>query len=303
MAVREPVPSLAAARADWDLAPSPFSTWEGASAWWTPLARGGELRRQRVRAADGRVAGLLPLYAQRRGPVTLLRFIGHGPAGELGPVCAPADRPLLAGALRDAAAETGPRTLLLAERLAPGCGLAGGVLRRESSPGLELGGRTWDGWLASRSSNFRSQARRMERRLAREHRLDFRLTQDPDALERDFDDLLRLHHLRWAGASRAFTPAREAFHRDVARRALERGWLRLCVADVDGAPAAAYYGLRHGGAEWYYQLGRDPRWDDRRVGWVLLLRMLREAFDDGVQTFRLGVGAEDYKQRLAETDP
>jgi len=90
---------------------------------------------------------------------------------------------------------------------------------------------------------------------------------------------------------------------DLAAAALDRGWLRLCVAEVDGAPAAAYYGLRQGGAEWYYQLGRDPRWDDQRVGWVLLLRMLREAFDDGVGTFRFGVGAEDYKQRLAETDP
>ena len=303
MTVRESLPTLAAARPGWVGAATPFSTWEWAAAWWAHLAGEGELRLQRVRAADGRPAGLLPLYAQRRGPVTLLRFVGHGPAGELGPVCAPEDRPLLAAALREAAAAAGPRTLLLAERLAPDAGLAGGVLRQESSPALPIAGRTWDEWLASRSSNFRSQARRMERRLVREHRLDLRFTQTADELERDFAELLRLHHLRWAGASRAFTPAREAFHRDFARRALERGWLRLCVAEVDGAPAAAYYGLRQGGAEWYYQLGRDPRWDDQRVGWVLLLRMLREAFDDGVGTFRFGVGAEDYKQRLAETDP
>jgi CelD/BcsL family acetyltransferase involved in cellulose biosynthesis len=298
----EAVPTLPAARLGWDTAPTPFSTYEWAAAWWSQLAPDGELLLRRLRTPGGRLAGLLPLYAQRRGPVTLVRLIGHGPAGQLGPVCAPQDLPLALQAMHQAAAGFGPRTLLLAERLPSTAGLRGGTLRSESSPLLPLAGRSFDDWLASRSSNFRSQARRMERRLARDHRLEFRFTASAGELDGDFDELLRLHDLRWGEESRAFTGRREAFHREFARLALGRGWLRLCIAEVDGRPAAAYYGIRHGGAEWYYQLGRDPRWDDYRVGFVLLMRMIRHAFDDGLDVFRFGVGDEPYKQRLAEAD-
>jgi CelD/BcsL family acetyltransferase involved in cellulose biosynthesis len=307
----EPLGTLAGTRSEWDAAAgragNPFATFDWVDAWWTHLAPRGELLVRRMRAPDGRVVGLLPLYAQRRGPVTLIRFLGHGPAAQLGPLCEPADLPLAAAGLRRTVAELGPGGLLLAERLASESALAprlrGGAVRSESSPLLPIEGRTYDAWLASRSSNFRSQARRMERRLAREHRLEFRFADDPATLSGHFDELVRLHHLRWGDESKAFTPAREAFHRDFAARALAQGRLRLCFAVVDDRPAAAYYGLRHAGVEWYYQLGRDPRWDEYRVGFVLLMRMIRGAFDDGLSAFRFGVGDEPYKQRVAAADP
>ncbi|MDQ5808997.1 MAG: GNAT family N-acetyltransferase, partial [Actinomycetota bacterium] len=183
--------------------------------------------------------------------------------------------------------------------------LGGRELRREASPVLAVDGQGWDEWLAGKSSNFRGQVRRMERKLARDHELRFRLTEDPGTLAGDLDTLFRLHDLRWEaeGGTAAFSEDRRAFHRDFAARALERGWLRLWVAEVDGEPAAAWYGLRHANRDWYYQFGRDPRWDGYKIGFVLLVHTIRDAFEAGVASYHFGLGDEEYKGRFATHDP
>ncbi|HEX8121470.1 MAG TPA: GNAT family N-acetyltransferase [Solirubrobacteraceae bacterium] len=308
----EPLASLDDALPEWDAlaaaARNPFGTHEFAAAWWAAYGGGRALALARVRAADGRVAAVLPLYRADRGPLRLLRFLGHGAADEAGPLCAAGDRPLAAAALRRTAEQLGPRGLLLGERLAGDSGVAealgGEIVRTEPSPVLRIDGLGWDEWLAGKSSNFRGQVRRMERRLARDRDLRFRLTEDPATLAADLETLFRLHDLRWEaeGGTAAFTDDRRAFHRDFAARALERGWLRLWIADVDGEPAAAWYGLRHAGRDWYYQLGRDPRWDKYKIGFVLLVHTIREAFEAGAASYHFGLGGEEYKDRFATHD-
>jgi CelD/BcsL family acetyltransferase involved in cellulose biosynthesis len=301
--LREEWPPLAEA------AGTPFGTLEWAEAWWEVYGDGRELALHRVRAADGRLAATLPLYRARAGPLPVLRFLGHGAADELAPLCAPDDRPLAAAALLRAAAEDGRGRLVLAERMPGDAGFAGllrgRVVQDGATPLIDIDGRTWDDWLAAKSSNFRQQARRFERKLAREHDLTFRLTEDPGDLAADLDTLVRLHEARWAseGGSDAFPEDRLQLHRAFAARALERGWLRLWTAEVGGEPAAAWYGLRYAGSEWYYQLGRDPALDRHKVGFVLLVHTIRAAFEDGMRTYRFGLGPEEYKDRFASRDP
>ena len=307
----ERVATLGGAREGWDelaaATGNPFATYEWTDAWWTRYGEGRALAVRRVHTPDGRLAAILPLYRSRRGPATVLRFLGHGASDELGPLCAPADRALAAAALLRAAEEEQGIAVVLAERLPGdagyGAALGGRVVRRDASPLVDTEGRSWDEWLESRSANFRQQARRLERRLARDHALAFRLADDPARLDADLDTLFALHDARWSGGSDAFTEERRALHRDFAARALDRGWLRLWFAEVDGAAAAGWYGLRYAGSDWYYQLGRDPRWDRYRVGFVLLVHTVRAAFEDGMRSYRFGLGPEDYKDRFASRDP
>ena len=77
-----------------------FATWEWAATWWRLHGRDGRLLLHTCREADGRVAALLPIYLWKRRPFRVARFLGHGPADQLGPVCAPSDRPRAAEALR-----------------------------------------------------------------------------------------------------------------------------------------------------------------------------------------------------------
>ncbi len=305
---RERVPDLDAAREDWsrlaDAAGSPFSTWEWASTWWRHFGADRPLAIDRCRAG-GRTVAILPLYEWRARPLRVLRFLGHGESDQLAPVCAPEDRPQAARALRAALSES-PAQLLLADRLPGDHGwtelLAGRVMGTAASPVLDAGGADFDEWLRSRSKNFREQVRRREKRLRREHTVEFRLCEEPDRLDADYNALVRLHEARWGAQSQSFQGAREPFHRDFARIALERGWLRLWTLEVDGAAAAAWLGYRFAGIEWYYQAGRDPALEREAIGFVLMVHTIRTALDDGMGEYRLLLGKEGYKDRFANVD-
>src|SRR3954453_10686167 len=92
----EPLPGLQAAREEWtalaERAGNIFATWEWADAWWRVYGEDRPLHLVACRDAGGRLVALLPLYLSRPRPLRTLRFLGHGPADQLGPVCAPEDR-------------------------------------------------------------------------------------------------------------------------------------------------------------------------------------------------------------------
>jgi len=297
-----------ALEADWrrlgELSGNVFSTWEWATVWWRHFGDGRKPLTAALRGGD-EVVAILPLYLGFERPVRVARFIGHGAGDELGPV-APADDERAEAALADTGGELG-WDVLLADRL-PGDGhadrLGGRLLRRDSSPVVDLSAGSWDDYLATRSSNFRSQVRRKERKLVRESGLTYRLSDDPERLSADLDSLFELHEARWAGGSSgALAGSRVAFHRDFAAVAQERGWLRLWLAEIEGRAVAAWYGFRFGGADWYYQFGRDPEWDKASVGLVLLAHTVRDAVEAGQREYRLLRGGESYKERFATGDP
>lgn len=285
-----------------------FATWEWASVWWRHYGVGREQAAIPCTDSDGTIAAILPLCVDRRGPVGVLRWIGFGPGDRLGPICAPEHTHAAAIALRRALTRR-PRwqPILLAERLPNELdwGPLGGVeLQRESSPVVDAAGLDWDGFLAGRSSNFRSQLGRKERKLLREHDLGYRLCDDPARVRDDMRTMIALHALRWAEeGSSAFSPPADEFHLEFAERALERGWLRLWLAEIDDRAVAAWYGFRYGGCEWFYQSGRDPEWDRLSIGLVLMAHTLREALGDGVDRYHLLRGDEAYKARFATDDP
>jgi CelD/BcsL family acetyltransferase involved in cellulose biosynthesis len=309
----ERLPGLDSAEGDWEdlaeRAENLFATREWLSTWWRHFGR-GELLLLGSRRRDDTLTAILPLYRSRLGPARILRFLGHGPSDELGPICDPVDSPAVSEALRDALRDgsLGGWDVLLGEQLLRAKGwielLGGVVAQQESSPVLRAAGRSFEELLASRSRNFRQQVRRRERKLLREHGLRYRLAEDPTRLNDDLTTLFELHAARWGeDGSTAFTPQRQAFHREFARLALERGWLRFWLAEVDGAPVAALYGFRFADSELYYQSGRDPAWDPYAVGFVLLAHSVRAALEDGASEYRLLRGGEDYKQRFADHDP
>lgn len=284
-----------------------FASWEWASVWWKHFAANGEPAFAECRRDGGEPFAILPLYVAKRGPVRMLRLIGHGPGDVLGPVCDPADAELAGAALRQALAEPQGRRLLLAERLpvgALGASLGGRVLQREACPEMGIAGRDWDEFLASCSRNMREKLRRNTRKLEREHELSFRLCGDPEAFDADFDTLLRLHAARWGEEGSAFGTERvAAFHREFGAVALRQGWLRLWTMEVDGEAVAAWYGFRYGEVEAFYQSGRNPEFDRFSIGFLMLMQTIKAAFDDGLTRYSFLRGDEPYKDRLADADP
>jgi CelD/BcsL family acetyltransferase involved in cellulose biosynthesis len=304
----EHVESLAHYRDAWsELAPSTkniFATWEWADSWRRHLAPERRVLIAAVRRGDQTVA-ILPLDLRRHFGISIARLVGHELADQLQPVCKPADLPLATDAL---AKLLSPRRILLAERLPPlqdwAGDLGGRVINHDASPVIGLAAEGgWEAYLERRSRNFRQQVRRRARRLQRQLGVSFKLVTDPVDLPRAFDALLTLHSARWHESSRAFVGARERFHYEFAERALDRGWLRLWLAEAEGTPVAAWYGFRFAGVESFYQAGRDPAWDRFAIGAGILEHSIREAFADGMDEYRLLRGAEAYKSRYATFDP
>jgi dTDP-4-amino-4,6-dideoxygalactose transaminase/CelD/BcsL family acetyltransferase involved in cellulose biosynthesis len=280
-----------------------FATWEWASTWWQHYGCGRRLLVTTVRSR-GRLIGILPLYEWRIRPFRVLRFLGHGPGDQLGPICAPADTPVVARALRHALNRM-EWDIVVAELLS-GQGwhtmLGGQLLSREGNPLVHLGEDGWQGLLESRTGHFRKHLRRELHTLRRDHRIRYRLVDGSRDLADELDILFRLHAARWSNDSSSFT-AHEAFHRSFASVALEKGWLRLWFLEADEQPVAALSGFRFAGTESHYQGGRDPAWSSHSLGFVLLAHAIEQAANDGMQEYRLLRGGEAYKYRFATADP
>jgi len=283
-----------------------FATSEWARLWWEHFGQSARLQLVAARLPGGQLVGIVPLMVARLGPARVARFIGHREGDLLGPIHAvtgdawgPA---LLQRALTEAVADW---DLFLGERLpgsatwsAPGTA----ELRREANPVLPLSRwPTWDAYVVALSRKLRYELRHDEQSLAERHRVEFRLTRDPARLSSDLDVVFTLHRARWGEGRSSFAP-REAFYRRFAALALERGWLRLWVLEVDGRPVAARYDFEFAGVYNAYNAGRDPAWNKAGVGLVLRAHTMREAWANGVAEYRFLRGGEPYKKRFLTED-
>jgi CelD/BcsL family acetyltransferase involved in cellulose biosynthesis len=278
-----------------------FSTLEWAETWWTRYGRGERPLVVACRSGDETTA-LVPLYLWSQRPVKVARFVGHGPADQLGPICGPSGLAAAATALRQVTEELSVDVVLAELLSGADCwseALGRPPLRVEATPTISLAGG-WTGYLERRSANLRQQIGRRERQLRRRYQVRFRLA-SAQTLSDDLTRTLALHRARWGTAGSAFLRF-EGFHRAFAPLALERGWLRLWLLDLDDRTVAAWYGFRFAGVESYYQAGREPSLRDASVGLVLLAHSIREAAGDGMIEYRLLRGDERFKQRLADND-
>ena len=268
-----------------------------------------------ARDPRGAVVGLIPLVLEQ-GRGRIARFAGSGLGDYFHPVASPENETAVAAAA-GALMVSGPGSpkAIVAENV-----YAGGAWWRELStasgfggdpvvdrlaplPSLQLAGRSWDAYLASRSRNLRSQLGRKRRALERDHDVSIRWTGADDPLGRDMASLFRLHDLRWAtrerGSSLTSDRAR-AFHMDFAAAARARGWLRLGFLEIDGEPVAGWYGWRVGYRFAYYQAGFDPAWTERSVGMLLFAESIRAAADEGAGEYDMLLGDEPFKARFAD---
>ena len=311
--IRQAEPFAALEAEWWELwrrvaAATPFQSPAWLIPWWRCF-HPGELFVVTVRAA-GRLVGLAPFYVED-GTRRLLP-LGISVSDHLdvlvAPGCeAPAGQALVTEAER--AGDTWDEWSL--EELAPDA-LAWGLptpagcedvsAAQSACPVLDLPVGAENIW------RFVPARQRRDTNLARNRaarRGEVRI-EPMDADAPGFLDILfRLHGARWQSRGEAGVLAHDQvqdFQRDALPRLAAAGLTRCFVLRIDGAAAAAHYGLTHRARAYAYLTGFDPDFAFESPGVISLAHALEQAFGEGARTFHFLRGPEPYKYAWGASD-
>jgi CelD/BcsL family acetyltransferase involved in cellulose biosynthesis len=279
--------------------------WHGA---WLEIADGQAPCVVAVRDRDGALAGVLGLVTSGRRSIA--RFPASAWGDLFGPACEPGHEAEVSAAAVTAlrALEDPPGAIILDRiELEPAAldaadGLKVLAARRAELPVVSLAAGSWEDYVGGLSAKLRKRIRYTERSLSKGRSVGVREVSAAAELDPALETLFDLHDRRWAerGGSSLADPAARRFHSLFARSALERGWLRLRLLEVDGVAVSALYGWRLGDSYVFYQGGFDPEWSRSSVGMVLLVDTIRAAIAEGASEFNMLVGDEPYKLRFAD---
>lgn len=327
--------------AEWDrlAAGRFFATWTWIECWWRHYSRDRrrrlELYTLLVYDGHGRVVGIAPWYLERSlaGSGTV-HFLGDGEVCSDHPtlLCLPGHEEEIADAVADWLADDRPtvadwltgqaydrwdhlhfecvdRNDVAMQRLLTQLDARGCLIHCRAGLNCWLIDLpdTFEGFLAKLSKNRRAQARKALVRLEDKDNFASRLVENESDFDHGWNVFVDLHQRRWeslgeAGcfASRLFAE----FHRDVARRLLARGELRLWWLEHHGEPVSAEYQFVHQGTLYGYQSGIDPTALELEPGRMTQLASKRWAIEHGMRRFDYLRGDENYKKNWrAEPKP
>jgi len=306
--------SFSALRPEWSsllrasASASPFLTWEWLHTWWTHLGGSSRLRMVAVRAGTELIAVAPFRAATGTAYLPCLDMLATGDVGsDYLDVIVRRGReaealPAIEQFVRSQCTtlrltHLGPSAVadLLADRL-HASGWARTTTAGGTCPYIPLAGHTWDSYLATLGSSHRANVRRRIRALDQKFDVRFERgtgdTQRREALAKLFE----YHDRRFDERGTAFgTDDMRAFHDELTRRALDRGWLRMFVLRLDGAPVAVMYGFLYDGTFYFYQHGFDEQFQQHSIGLVLMALSIRAAIDKGAGEFDMLWGVEPYK--------
>jgi CelD/BcsL family acetyltransferase involved in cellulose biosynthesis len=173
------------------------------------------------------------------------------------------------------------------------------MLPMEPCPYLPLP-TTWEALTARLGKKMRSNLGYYERLIQRSFgQVEYQLA-DSGTLDEGMTALFDLHQRRWnarklpgvLGTGRV-----QAFHREVAARFLDQGWLRLHLLRLDGRIRAALYCMAREGRTFYYLGGFALDLSRYSLGTVLTARAIQTAIAEGHTEFDFLRGHEPYKYR------
>ncbi len=118
--------------------------------------------------------------------------------------------------------------------------------------------------------------------------------------DRDIEDYLRLHLLRWGSGSAAVCGEAADYHRKVSRGMAVQGMFVLFFTKYKDKRIAVHscfdIGIRREG----YITGLDPEFNELRAGRLLYIHTIYDAIDKGFKRYELGAVGFDYKMSFVK---
>lgn len=166
---------------------------------------------------------------------------------------------------------------------------------------------SWEDYLSDKTSKFRNNLRRDEKRLARQGEVEFiRHRPRGSAHGEDdprwdlYDGAVEVAKRSWQAQATDGTTISDAPVRDFLREtyalAVRNGMADLCLLQVDGRAAAFGYNYQHDGYVSGIRFGYDPQFAKYGAGKQMYARMLRDCCERGDQAFDMGVGSLEAKR-------
>ena len=310
--------SLTALGPAWDALAAEAGRPASLSAWMLAWARHvgtGPLRVATVHEGTD-LLGVLPFMLVRDAAGTRrLRLLGSGVTTTIEPLARQGREHEVARAGAEALDRRRPRADALdlegVPAASPWPGLLAGAWPRARprlrhrelvlpEPLVRLEQDDFEGWMATRSGNFRSQVRRARRALSRAGG-SVRRSADPAQLDRDLAAFLRLHEARWEsrGGSGVIGVEVQAILADAGPALLVGGHLDLWCVEVGGEVVGAQLWLRAGVVTTMWLSGSDDAHAALRPAMLIMAAAVEDGFDRGLSTVSLGSGGQDYKRRFA----
>jgi CelD/BcsL family acetyltransferase involved in cellulose biosynthesis len=287
-------------------------------AWWRHLASAEAAPRVVVVRDRDELIGLAPFYvtSRRHGRVDY-RLPGIELSAGMAPLATPGREWEVAEAIGRALADAAPRADLIALEGTPLASPWSVALRDcwptavrpalrqyhvHACPTVLLREESFDAWLAGKSSNFRSQMRRLRRQFdAAGGRM--RLSTE-ETLTADVELFVHMHASRWEdrGESNlvAFGDRLSPMLEDAGRRLLAEKRFRLRLLEIDGEPVSAQLFLLAGRDMLYINGGWYEQFAQFKPSMLGILGAIEDAFEHGYRQLDLGLGEQAYKLRFAD---
>lgn len=158
----------------------------------------------------------------------------------------------------------------------------------------------WAPYWDSLSSRFRKDSDRMERNLERDFgQVEFREVSSDSEIDQVLEFFFSMHRSR-----RLFLSGDEGifgdehmrdFYSNLAHNMFHKGWLRMPIASVAGAPAAVHLDFMYAGSYSHAMPVFDDAYSKYGIARLLNLNMMRDAFTSCVTSVDFLRGDEPYK--------
>ena len=290
----------------------PFCAPDWMLAWWEYARPEGAELRVAIAADDGVLVGVAPFWRRGDGHHEMLTSTLSPPVG---PLLAAGREEETAAAMGAALADSGQglRSLRIedvAASEAPTARLTAAWPSRAwvhrtpevPLPVVDLDGRGFDDWFATKSSKFRQETRRTRRRLEDEG-ATFVLA-DAAGAAKGIDAFIDLHGARREsmGGSNALIDGLRGMLLAAAAKLNPLDRMRIYTIEVEGRSVAANILLVAGHEVSGWNSGFDAEWARYSPSMLLTLQALADAAARGEARMSLGPGGGDYKRRLADRE-
>jgi CelD/BcsL family acetyltransferase involved in cellulose biosynthesis len=163
---------------------------------------------------------------------------------------------------------------------------------------------TYEQYLASRSSKFRSYLRRMERRLASERDVRVLELTSTDDVESGYEMLLEIERASWKhvrGTAISSAPRAHGFFLELCRGAAARDRLHLQVLSIDGRPAAYNLGYVHNSTYSYLKTSFVEALKPLGVATFLRARLIRSLIERRLRLMDFPAQPHEWERQWTET--